>query len=349
MAVPGDAPGAMFLIRDARREDLSGLCRLARILDTVNLPNDREALREVIDRSNRSFASRSIRPPDGVYLFVLEDLATGRLAGTSMVIAQHGTREAPHVFFEVSEREHYSATLDRHFRHRVLSIGYNYDGPTEIGGLVVDPRYRGKDKPGKQLSLVRFLFIAMHRSRFRSRVLAELLPPLGEGGKSELWEALGRRFTDLDYREADQYSRKNKEFIQQLFPQTDFYVTLLPQRVQRLIGRVGPETMPVRKMLERVGFRYAERIDPFDGGPHFECGTGDIALIRDRRELRLAAAPLDGVAEECLVATELPRGPNRFRAVRTPCRIVRESAHLPAPARRVLKAAPGGIVHVVSF
>ena len=62
-----------------------------------------------------------------------------------------------------------------HLRHKVLSIGYNYDGPTEIGGLVVDPPYRsGPEKPGKQLSFVRFLFMAQHRRLFRDRVLAEL-------------------------------------------------------------------------------------------------------------------------------------------------------------------------------
>jgi arginine N-succinyltransferase len=56
-----------------------------------------------------------------------------------MIIAQHGTYEAPHIYFQVTESEHYSASLDKHFRHKVLSIGYNYEGPTEIGGLVVDP------------------------------------------------------------------------------------------------------------------------------------------------------------------------------------------------------------------
>ena len=64
------------------------------------------------------------------------------VAGTSMIIAQHGTRESPHISFQVTEVEHYSASLDKHFRHKVLSIGYNYEGPTEIGGLVVDPPHR---------------------------------------------------------------------------------------------------------------------------------------------------------------------------------------------------------------
>ena len=53
-----------------------------------------------------------------------------------MIFPQHGSRKAPHVYFDVLEEERYSETLDRHFVHRVLRIGYNYKGLTEIGGLV---------------------------------------------------------------------------------------------------------------------------------------------------------------------------------------------------------------------
>jgi hypothetical protein len=164
------------------------------VLNTVNLPNDEETLERLIDVSVRSFAGKVKDPFEREYLFVLEEPRTGAVIGTSMVIAQHGTYDAPHIYYEVSEREHYSASLDRHFRHKVLSIAYNYEGPTEIGGLVVDPPApSGPEKPGKQLSYVRFLYIAMHRNSFRDRVLAELMPPLMPDGRSVLWECVGKR------------------------------------------------------------------------------------------------------------------------------------------------------------
>src|SRR5262245_25426491 len=179
-----------------------------------------------------------------------------------MVHAQHGTRKAPHIFFEVLEEERYSETLDRHFVHRCLRIGYNYAGMTEIGGLILLPDYRGrKEGLGKLLSYVRFLYIALHRDKFREEVISALLPALQPDGTSLLWESLGRHFTGLSYQEADRLSKDNKEFIRNLFPQGLIYTILLPKHVQAQIGVVGPHTRGVEKMLRQIGFEYANRID----------------------------------------------------------------------------------------
>ena len=339
----------MLLLRDAQKSDLKGLQRLAAVLNSVNLPNNEDVLSSLIERSTRSFSGKLKDVFQREYLFVLEDLRNQTLVGTSMIIAQHGTYDAPHIYFQVSEAEHYSATIDRHFRHTVLSIGYNYDGPTEIGGLVVDPpRRSGADKPGKQLSYVRFLFMAMHKDHFRRRVLAELMPPLTRDGRSYLWEACGKKFTGLDYMEADKLSRGNKEFIKELFPSSDIYATLFPARTQKLIGEVGEETKGVQRMLSRIGFKYANHIDPFDGGPHYEADLDDVTLVRRFRTVKLGKAPLELEAEEVLVAVE-GKGKNRFRAVRTPLRFDDQYAYLPEAASAVLGAKPGDKLAVIPF
>jgi arginine N-succinyltransferase len=338
----------VLLLRDARRSDLPSLARLAKALDTVNLPHDPRALADIVLRSTRSFSGKIRDPLRRQYVFVAE--ARGRVVGTSTIIAQHGTRESPCTFFDVSEREHYSSTLDRHFRHPVLSIGYHFDGPTEIGGLVVERGARGgPDHPGKQLALVRFLFMAAHRERFRATVLAELMPPLTRDGRSRFWEAFGRRFTGLDYRAADRLSRENKEFIQQLFPPVDVYATLFPAGVRRHLGEVGPATEPVRRLLERIGFRYVSRVDPFDGGPHWEARLDEVSLVREHRASRLSKVPLAGEGGEALVAVEPREGPDRFRAVRCPVKHEAEGVRVPPAARRLLAAEPGARVHVVPF
>ena len=120
----------MLLLRDVRKSDLPALRSLARMLNSVNLPADQRALSGIIDRSVRSFSGRIADPLKRSYVFVLEDPARRRVLGTSLVIAQHGTRESPCTFLDVTERENYSSTLDRHFRHQVLSIGFHFD---EIG------------------------------------------------------------------------------------------------------------------------------------------------------------------------------------------------------------------------
>ncbi len=342
----------MLLLRDAQRSDLPALAALAKVLNTVNLPYDERALAAILGESTRSFRAEIKDPLERRYVFVAEEPRSGRIIGTSMVIAQHGTRESPCTFFDLSEREHYSSTLDAHFRHAVLSIGYHFDGPTEIGGLVVHPQDRGSEaRPGKQLAFVRFLYMAMHPDRFRETVLAELMPPLLRDGRSGFWEAFGKRFTGLDYQTADKISRENKEFIQQLFPPTDVYATLFPPAVRRMLGKVGPATEPVRVMLEQIGFKYVNRIDPFDGGPHYEAKLADVALVREHRRARLGDAPLDdgGGEPDRLVALERAEGRSRFRAVRCPARISGEEVRVPARARELLGARTGDRVHLVPF
>ncbi|NOK31974.1 arginine N-succinyltransferase [Corallococcus exercitus] len=340
----------MLVLRDVQKTDLPGLKRLAAVLNTVNLPNNEETLEAIIDKSVKSFAGKVKDPFEREYLFVLEDVRNNLIIGTSMIIAQHGTYDAPHIYYEVSEREHYSASLERHLRHKVLSIAYNYEGPTEIGGLVVDPPYRATpDKPGKQLSFVRFLFIAMHRRLFRPRVLAELLPPLLPDGRSLLWEACGKKFTGLTYLEADRLSRQNKEFIKELFPSSDIYASLFPDRVQKVLGEVGPATRGVQRMLERVGFRYVERIDPFDGGPHFEADTADITLVRRYRTVKLADEDFELEGDDVLVAAERESGRNRFRSVRCQARLDNTVIYLPARAKEILEVKPGAKLSIIPF
>jgi arginine N-succinyltransferase len=340
----------MLLLRDAQRSDLAGLAALAAELDSVNLPDDRRALGQIVDRSIRSFTGRLTSPRSRAYVFVAEAPRSGRLVGTSMVIAKHGTRESPCTFFTVSEKEHYSSSLDRHFRHQVLSLGYHFDGPTEIGGLVVRPaERRAAGRAGTQLSFVRFLYMAMHRRHFRETVLAELMGPLTPDGKSAFWEAFGRGFTGLDYQAADKLSRQNKEFIQQLFPPFDVYASLLPSAARQALGAVGAAARPAEAMLRSLGFRYVQRIDPFDGGPHYEAPLAAITLVKAYRTGRLEEARLRDDAPERLVARTLDRGPSRFRAVRTPAQLSAGRLALPAQATRLLGAQPGETLHLIPF
>jgi arginine N-succinyltransferase len=291
--------------------------RIAEHLNTVNLPHDRAVIDHVLELSERSFVGE-MEPAEREFVFVLEDLERGAIIGTSVIYAQHGTKRAPHIFYRVENDERYSVTLDRYFVHRTLRIGYNYNGPTEIGGLILLPEYRRSEHAlGKALSYVRFLFMRMHRSGFRDQVLSELLPPLEPDGTSRLWEALGHRFTGLTYQEADRLSKDNKEFVQALFPDDPIHTELLSSDVQSVIGQVGEDTRGVEKMLRRIGFEYAQQIDPFDGGPHFIANTDSISVIRDAKQLEVVD-PRDAASSSAtrwaIIGLDAPERPH-FRAV----------------------------------
>lgn len=300
---------ARFDICAVTADDLDALHELARHLDTLNLPADREALSRLVELSEASFSGALEDHARREYVFVLRDLEAGRAVGTSSIIAKLGRRDAPYIYFDVRREEKYSATLDRHFVHTLLDTTYSYDGPTELGGLVVHPDYRGRpEKLGTLVSMVRLLFIGMRPELFEDELLAELLPPLSADGRSHLWEAVGRRFTGLSYREADPLSKRNKEFIRGLFPDS-IYATLLSPAAQAVIGEVGPQTRPVAALLERLGFRYAQRVDPFDGGPHFTCPVEDCWPLRALATARIVEDLPPGDPCPGLCGRELPAAP----------------------------------------
>jgi arginine N-succinyltransferase len=147
-------------------------------------------------------------------------------------------------------------------------------------------------------------------------VLSELLPPLEADGTSRLWEALGRKFTGLTYQEADLLSKDNKEFIHALFPDDPIHTELMPDDVRAIIGQVGPETKAVEGMLRRIGFEYADQIDPFDGGPHFVANTDDITLVKHAREMAVTTVEhADGERPWAVLAVETAGAKPVFRAI----------------------------------
>lgn len=190
------------------------------------------------------------------------------------------------------------------------------------------------------ISYVRFLFIAMHREWFNDQVLAELLPPLEADGTSYLWEAVGRKFVGMSYRDADRLSKRNKEFIRSLFPDGDIYASLLPPEAQEVIGKVGLQTRGVEKLLRRIGFRYANRVDPFDGGPHFVAQTDEVALVQRTSRGPVAVGELPEGAPRCLLAAEYD-GPPYFRAVAAPAAVTPEAVLVAPDIAAHLELDPG--------
>jgi arginine N-succinyltransferase len=270
-----------FELRGATAADEDSLLSLAAHLNTVNLPNDRQAVRELLTHAEQSFVG-TLAVEHRKYVWLLWDHHCERAIGTSALIARLGRRDAPYIYFDVIDEERYARSVDKHFHHTLLRLGFSYAGPTELGGLVLDPSYRGSaERLGRFASYARFGYLAAHRACFQDQLLAELLPPLEPDGTSHLWEALGRRFTEMSYEEADRLSSSDKDFIRDLFPRGVINTTLMEPHARQVVGQVGAKTLGVERMLRAIGFRYARRVDPFDGGPHFVAPTDEVSLVRD--------------------------------------------------------------------
>lgn len=278
----------MFVIRNIVESDLEEIFELSQLMQFINIPSDKKLLSDLIHKSQKSFLKPSKKKEKNVFMFVCEDLERKKVIGVSLIHGLHGTEKEPHFYLKVGQEHKYSKSLNTGFIHGTLKFGHTSDGYTEIGGLVLDPGYRNHEyKLGKSLSFARFLFMGLNKELFTETIHVELMPPFDGQGKSPLWEAIGRRFLNMDYHEADVLSRKNKEFILSLFPQDTIYEALLPIDARDAIGKVGDQTKPVQRMLENIGFYYTEEVDPFDGGPHYRAKLEDISLVQNIEEYQL--------------------------------------------------------------
>ncbi len=338
---------ARFLIRSAEPKDLPDLCRLARHLDSYNLPADRGRLARLLRESRRTFQRFPRDPARARCLFVLEDLGLGRVVGCSLIIPKHGTPGLPHLYLDSFTEKRTSRTLGKTVEHRCLRLGSTTDGPTEVGGLVLLPSHRGRpEKLGHWLSYVRFLYIAAHRRRFQDNLLVEFLPAFLKNGQSPFWEYFGRKFTGLSYRRADRLSIDNKEFVLSLFPRSTLYQDFFPKEVISHLGRVGDPTRPAARILEKIGFRYLGQIEPFDGGPYYGARTGAVAPVRRARKVRFrGVSGARGGRPHLLLAEQM----GRVRALVGPAMVRGRGVLLRPGDARLLEVGPGGLLWATPF
>lgn len=327
-----------FVIRNVHPEDLKGLYSLASQFGLLNLPADKKVLGEKIERSVASF-NGDLPKEKAEYLFVVEDTEQELVVGSSLIMAKHGNEDTPHTYFKLIRKNKFSENLGIGFIHQVLQFREDTDGPTEIGGLLIDRSYRRRpEKLGRQISLVRFLYMGMFPQDFEKKVLCELTPPLGDGGRSEFWEALGRRFTGLPYQEADLLSQQNREFISSLFPEEDIYLALLDSKARLVLGRVGEETLPAQHLLESIGFKYLNEVDPFDGGPHYGAELADVSIVKAAQWAKFVPNEKASFAKRALVGIKRD---GEFRAVMSGVDANSGQIALPSMAVKMLEAEAG--------
>lgn len=281
----------MFLIRPIRADDLDGLMKILEVSGhgLTSLPKDRDIIANKIDDSERSFKNRKHGPRGESYLFVMEEVATETIVGVSGIISKIGGFE-PFYFYRVNQETLSSKMLKRDKQIQTLSIEKVHSGPAEICSLFLDPRFRNSQN-GRFLSLSRFLYMAEHPEFFETKVIAEMRGQVGADGNSPFWDAVGNKFMDIEFLEADYLSMKSKSFIEELLPSYPIITNLLPKEAQEVIGKVHDNTIPARKILEQEGFSYKGLVGIFEPGPVLEADLDQVRSFKDSRVIEVSNLP----------------------------------------------------------
>jgi arginine N-succinyltransferase len=282
-------------IRPARRSDIDALYGLAELTGGgfTNLPADRDTLTSKLERAAQAFERSDDTPSDDLYVFILEEAATGTIRGTCQIFGSVGV-DRPFYSYLIATLTQKSEALGKVFRNQTLNLTTDLEGSSEVGGLFLHPDARAGGL-GLLLSRCRYLFLKTHRERFAGTVLAELRGVLDEDGHSPFWDAIGGRFFGMTFPEADDFNAiHGTQFIADLFPKSPIYMAMLPEAAIAVIGQPHPSGRGALKMLEAEGFLWDSYVDIFDGGPTVTAQIDQIRTVRDSKALRL----VDGTVQE---------------------------------------------------
>jgi arginine N-succinyltransferase len=273
----------LFIIRPIHASDLSGLMDLLQTSGhgLTSLPRDEEVIKKRILFSERSFTQRTHGPNGESYLFVMEELFTGKIVGVSGIISKIGGFE-PYYFYRLKEEEKYSKMLDIKKNIKSLHLEATHSGPAEICSLFLSPEFRNSQN-GRFLSLSRFLYIAEHKDFFEDEVIAEMRGRVNDEGKSPFWDAVGHKFIDIDFVEADYLTMKSKKFIDELLPKYPILVDLLPPEAQEVVAQVHEHTEPAKRILEQEGFSFSGLVGVFEPGPVLMAKLSEVRGVKESK------------------------------------------------------------------
>lgn len=284
----------MVIVRPIRQDDLAPLLALVRSgvgVGLTTLPDNETLLQARVTASLTTFAGKAARA-EQQWVFVMADVATGRLVGICAIAGAVGLRE-PWYSYRVGTVVNASRELGIFTQTPTLFLSNDHTGASELCSLFLHPDFR-VGRNGALLSKSRLLFMAQFRQHFSTKVIAELRGVSDADGRSPFWESLGRHFFSMDFAEADYLTGIGKKsFVAELMPKHPLYSSFLSPEAQAVIGETHELTRPARRLLEQEGFRYEGHVDIFDAGPALECNLDDIDAVKKstiHRVVKLSAS-----------------------------------------------------------
>lgn len=274
-------------MRPAREGDFRDIHEMAKVSGggMTNLPSDEKALRAKIDVALNSYAKQATKPGGEAYMLVLEK--NGHVIGTAGVFSAIGL-DTGFVNYKINTEFHFSHQLKKRAARHVLVPTHDFTGRAEVGQLFISPAARGGGY-GKLLGRSRYMFIAQKPEIIADHVCAELRGWRAPDGSQPFWNAVGRRFFDMEFEAADAANAASgNQFIEDMMPRYPIYVDMMPRDARECLGKPHDSAIPALKMLEEEGFLWNDYVDVFDGGPLVDARVKDIKTIRRSQVLTVS-------------------------------------------------------------
>jgi arginine N-succinyltransferase len=124
-----------YRIRAARDSDLKPLYEMAKLTGGgfTNLPPDRSALTNKLERSAAAFAREDDAKADDLFVLVLENTETEEVRGTCQIFTHVG-QSYPFYSYRLGTLTQHSKELNRTFRADMLGLTTDLEGCSEVGG-----------------------------------------------------------------------------------------------------------------------------------------------------------------------------------------------------------------------
>lgn len=339
----------MLVIRPIGQADHDQLYSIAEQVGTgfTSLPANHDLITQRIERSEAAFA-QEVAPEHARYLFVMEDQDSGKVAGICGLDARVGLGDVWYNY-RVSTMVNASAEMGIHVQTPTLYLTNDMTNCSELCSLFLSESYRQSGN-GLFLSRSRSLFLAEFRHLFADKLFAEMRGVSDEQGRSPFWEALGRRFFDMDFKQADYLTGiGRKSFIAELMPKYPIYLPLLPREARNVVGQVHDSTRPALRMLEAEGFNFNGLVDIFDAGPVVEAFVHNIRTVREsfNRHVLVSRQPLQPTTDTDQMIMVCNSSFRDFRATVLPVSAVKaDTISIPTEAAEALLVSSGDVVRI---
>ena len=273
----------------------------------------------------------------------MQDTLSGAVVGTSGIQACVGEK-TPLYHHRIDHCISSSDELKVSKKHQTLTLCTDLTASTEICSLYLKDSHRSNGN-GRTLSRFRFLFIAAHKQRFSTQIMAEMRGYGDEKNQSPFWSWFEQFFCDISFATSNHYiGIGNMKFASELMPKHPLYTCLMSKSARDAINQVHPDTRPALNLLEKEGFKSGNYIGVNDAGPAVICPLNKIKTVRTSETKRVKISDVDNKEVFYLVCNHKLSG---FRAAQVYLDLSAEYVFITAEVAHSLQVNEGDWLSLV--